>query len=102
MLDFHYHDLFHHYSSYLQSIYNKCIPFFREKYQYRFGNFYLWGKLNGKVYSNNPHTIEELITNIRNTIAEITPTELAKVAGNVLKLAELCIQVHGQQFQNLL
>ena len=34
-------------------------------------DFYLRGNLYGKVYSNNPHTIEELKTNIRNTIAEI-------------------------------
>ena len=46
--------------------------------------------------------MEELETNIRNTIAEITPTELAKVSGKMLKRAELCIQVHGQQFQHLL
>ena len=65
-------------------------------------DFYFWGNLNGKVYSYNPHTIEELKTNIHNTIAEITPTELAKIAGNLLKRAELFIQVHGQQFQQLL
>ena len=29
--------------------------------------------------------------NIRNAIAEITPNELAKVAGNMLKRAEWCI-----------
>ena len=64
-------------------------------------DFCLWGNLNGKVYSNNPHAIEELKTNIRNTIAEITPNGLAKVAGNMLKRVELCIQVHAQQFQQL-
>ena len=46
-------------------------------------NSYLWGNLKGKVYINNPHTIEELKTNIRNAIAEITPHELANVAENV-------------------
>ena len=65
-------------------------------------NFYLWGNLKWKVYSNNMHTIEELKTNIHNAIMEITPNELAKVAKNVLKRAELCIQVHGEQFQHLL
>ena len=60
------------------------------------------GNLRGKVFSNNPHTIEELKTNIRNAIAEITQNELAKVAGNMLKRAELCIQVHSEQFQHLL
>ena len=60
------------------------------------------GKLRGKLYSNNPHTIEELKTNMRNAIVEIAQDELAKVAGNMFKRAELCIQVHGEQFQHLL
>ena len=64
--------------------------------------FYLWGNLKGKMPSNNPHTIEEFKMNIRNAIAEITPNELAKIAGNMLKRSELCIQVHGEQFQHLL
>ena len=63
-------------------------------------DFYLWGSLNGKVYSNNPHTIEEIKMNIRNVIVEITQNELAKVTGNMLKCAELCIQVYGEEFQH--
>ena len=34
--------------------------------------FICGGNLRGKVYCNNPHTIEELKTNIDYTIAEIT------------------------------
>ena len=64
--------------------------------------FICGGNLRGKVYSKNPYTIEDLKTNIRNAIVEITQNELAKVAGNMLKRAELCIQVHGEQFQHLL
>ena len=64
--------------------------------------FICGGNLRVKFYSNNLHTIEELKTNIRNAIVEITPNELVKVAGNMLKRAELCIQVHGEQFQHLL
>ena len=64
-------------------------------------DFYLWGNLKDKVYSNNPHTIEELKINIHNAIVEITPNELANV-GNMLKHAELSIQVHDEQFQHLL
>jgi hypothetical protein len=30
--------------------------------------FYLWGNLKDKVYSNNPHTLVELMQNIRETI----------------------------------
>ena len=44
-------------------------------------DFYLWDNLKAKVYSNNPHTNEELKTNIRHAIVEITPNELANVAG---------------------
>ena len=40
--------------------------------------------------------------NIHNAIVEITPNELANVAGNMLKRTELCIQVNGEQFQHLL
>ena len=64
--------------------------------------FLFVGQLRGKVYSNNLHTIEELKTNIHNSIVEITPNAVAKVAGNMLKRAELCIQVHNEQFQHLL
>ena len=45
--------------------------------------FICGGNLRGKVYSNNPHTIEKLKMNIRNAFA-ITPTELAKVTRNML------------------
>jgi hypothetical protein len=34
-------------------------------------NFYLWGYLKGEVYETNPHTLDELKENIRNTI-EVT------------------------------
>ena len=64
--------------------------------------FYLWGNLKGKVYSKNPHRIEEWETNIRNAIVEITQNELAKVAENMCERAELFIQDHGEQFQHLL
>jgi hypothetical protein len=30
--------------------------------------FYLWGNLKDKVYSNNPHTLVELMQSIRETI----------------------------------
>ena len=54
-------------------------------------DFYLWGILKDKVYSDNPHTIEELKTCICNAIEEITPNEFAKVDGNMLKCTELCV-----------
>ena len=64
--------------------------------------FVCGGNLKGKVYSKNPQKIEELKTNICNAIAKITPNESAKVVGNLLKRSELCIEVHGEQFQYLL
>ena len=54
---------------------------------YIFAIFICGGNLRGKVYSNNPHTIEELKTNIRNAIVEITQNELEKVCW---KHVEMC------------
>ena len=47
-------------------------------------DFYLWGKLKGQVYSNNPQTLEALEANISNAIAAITPeAELQRVFLNL-------------------
>ena len=58
--------------------------------------FFFWGVgggLKGKVYNNNLHKIEELKMNIHNEFMKITEYELAKVTINLLKHADLCIQV---------
>ncbi|PSN47189.1 hypothetical protein C0J52_07875, partial [Blattella germanica] len=63
-------------------------------------DFYLWGNLKGKVYANNPHTLDELKENIRQKIALISVDELQRVFRNFQKKCEACIRHGGRQFQH--
>lgn len=65
-------------------------------------DFFLWGYLKDIVYRSNPHTLQELKTNITNAINEIDRVKLKKVARNMVKRVEKCIEVDGQHFQHLL
>lgn len=65
-------------------------------------DFYLWGYLKGKVYEQNPHTIDDLKDNIRNCIRSITHEELTRVFMNLLKRAQKCLDADGGHFQHLL
>jgi hypothetical protein len=38
-------------------------------------DFYLWGNLKNKVYSNNPHALDEL----KHICETITPTDVSKL-----------------------
>jgi hypothetical protein len=48
-------------------------------------DFYLWGNLKDKVYSNNPHTLVELQQSIRETISSIEVSELKLVSNNTFQ-----------------
>ena len=65
-------------------------------------DFYLWGELKGTVYANNPHTIEHLKDNIRPAISKIQREELVRVFTNMRKRVELCLEVNGRHFQQLM
>lgn len=65
-------------------------------------DFYLWGRLKGNVYHNNPRTLEELKQNIRQEIANIPVEELQTVFLNMIRRAEICIQVGGSHFEQRL
>ena len=56
-------------------------------------DFYLWGYLKGKVYANNPKTLEDLKENIRTEIRRIDTAKLHRVCDNMLQLAQKCIDV---------
>lgn len=43
---------------------------------FSFCDFYLWGKLLGRVYTNNPHTLEKIQKNTENPIVATCPAEL--------------------------
>jgi hypothetical protein len=64
-------------------------------------DFFLWGHLKGHVYGSNPHTIEDLKTNISEAIA-INQRTLCRVARDMVKRVNACIQENGAQFQHIL
>jgi hypothetical protein len=65
-------------------------------------DFYLWGNLKDKVYSNNTHTLVELKQSIRETISSIEVCELKLVSNNIFKRSEECLRAEGRHFEHLL
>jgi hypothetical protein len=65
-------------------------------------DFYLWGNLKDKVYSNNPHTLVELKQSIRETIPSVEVSELELVSNNIFKRLEACLRAEGRHFELLL
>jgi hypothetical protein len=65
-------------------------------------DFYLWGNLKDKVYSNNPHTLVELKQSIRETISSIEISELKLASNNTFKRLEACLRAEGRHFEHLL
>lgn len=64
-------------------------------------DYFLWGYLKSKAFRNNPNNIDQLKTNIRDLINEISRNTLKKVSRNLLKRADLCINVNGGLFEHL-
>ena len=62
-------------------------------------DFYLWGKLKGSVYADNPRTTDELKQKITSVIQNIQLDELERVFQNTQRRARLCLQVNGAHFQ---
>jgi inhibitor of nuclear factor kappa-B kinase subunit alpha len=65
-------------------------------------DFYLWGNLKDKVYSNKPHTLVELKQSIRETISSIKVSEMKLVSNNICKSLEACLRAEGRHFKHLL
>jgi hypothetical protein len=65
-------------------------------------DFYLWGNLKDKVYSNNPHTLVELKQSIRETISSLEVSEPKLVSNNIFKRLEACLRAEGSNFKHLL
>jgi inhibitor of nuclear factor kappa-B kinase subunit alpha len=65
-------------------------------------DFYLWGNLKDKAYSNNPHTLVELKQSIRETISSIEVSEPKLVSNNIFKRLEACLRAEGRHFEHLL
>ena len=65
-------------------------------------DFFLWGYLKRKVYSNRPVTIEDLKRNITEECRQISPETLEKVMANNYRRMLLCKQNSGGHFEHLL
>lgn len=65
-------------------------------------DFFLWGYAKDRVYANNPQTLDELKTNIRNVMAEIPPEMCRKVIENYLKRIKACKKSRGGHLNDIL
>lgn len=64
-------------------------------------DFFLWGYMKGLVYATEVNTIGELRRRINNT-AENLRQQFPRVSENWIRRAQLCVQVQGQHFEQLL
>lgn len=64
-------------------------------------DFFLWGYVKGKVYANNPATIQQLKENIRGVIAEIEPELCRKVMENFVKRVDICQRSRGGHLEDI-
>jgi hypothetical protein len=67
-----------------------------------FCDYYLWGNLKGKVYKNNPRSIEARQSEITRVIRPVTVDQLQKVSHNLFMLCEACLQAERGHFEHLL
>jgi hypothetical protein len=61
-------------------------------------DFYLWGNLKDKVYSNNHHTLDELKQSIRETSTSIEASEVKLVSNNIFKRLEAFLRADRRHF----
>jgi len=62
----------------------------------------LWELLKERVYSNNPRILEYLKDNNERFVAGTDQQILRKVAGNTVKMANVCLREGMERFQKLL
>jgi hypothetical protein len=65
-------------------------------------DFLLWSYLKDTVYRSNPRDLKQLKMNITRAIEEVNEGTLRKVARNMVKRVDKCIEVNGYHFQHLL
>jgi hypothetical protein len=61
-------------------------------------DFFLWRYLKDTVYSNHPHTLQELQANIQCTVDRISTGTLQNVFANMIRLVHLCEERNGGHF----
>jgi hypothetical protein len=65
-------------------------------------DFFLWSYLKDTVYRSNPRDLKQLKMNITRAIEEVNEGTLRKVARNMVKRVNKCIEMNGHHFQHLL
>jgi len=65
-------------------------------------DYFLWGYLKERVYTNKPETLEDLKENIRREIHAINPATLRSVMNNALVRARACIAVEGRHLKDVI
>lgn len=65
-------------------------------------DFFLWGYLKSRVYTNNPRTVVDLKENIRREIGAIEPSLLQRVARNTRLRFEQCVQQDGKHLDDII
>jgi hypothetical protein len=65
-------------------------------------DYLLWSYLKVTVYRTNPRELKQLKMNITRTIEEVNERTLRKVARNMVKHVDKCIEMNGHNFKHLL
>jgi hypothetical protein len=65
-------------------------------------DFFLWSDLKDTVYRSNPRDLKQLKMNITRAVEEVNEGTLRKVARNMVKRVDKCIEMNGHNFQHLL
>ena len=65
-------------------------------------DYFLWGYLKSKVYTQRPRAVEELKDAIRHEIAAITPEMINRVIDHFHKRVNLCVDNHGKHLTDLI
>jgi len=65
-------------------------------------DFFLWSYLKDTVYRRNPRDLKQLKINITRAIEEVNEATRRKVARNMVKHVDKCIEMNRHHFQHLL
>jgi len=65
-------------------------------------DYSLWGYLKGRVYQNNPRTIDTLKANITEEIQAVTVDVLARTFQSIARRVQSCLDANGGHFQHIL
>jgi Helix-turn-helix domain (DUF4817) len=65
-------------------------------------DFFIWGYIKDKVYSDTPQNVDDLKQRIREACEAIRPQMIENANKGVYSRARLCIRNHGGHFEHLL